>query len=571
MHLIKFLFLSFFFLISLTAYEVRFEGIEDPKLVELVTSASLLEKLKENPPATQLGLKRRAEGDLQNILQALHSQAFYEAKADFSIKNDLVIIHIEQGPAYPLADFKINCNLTISLEDIGICLGQLALPETILDAEDTLLDEINLKGYAFATIKNREVLVDKESKTVTVIIDIEPGPYTYFGEVTISGESRLCKNYFYNKLLWREGDPYDPCKVEKTQEALELSGLFKSVNITHAEEPINGNLLPVHISVVEAKQRSMGFGINYTTYLGPGLSAEWEDRNIYGEGQRFTAKLDLWQLRQEARLTYLIPDFGRKNQNLIWVMDYHHDWLKAYTDRTFFISGTLDRKLNNHLWFSYGGMYKLIRTEHSANNGTFDLIQAPLQLRWSNADSLLDPTSGGTMTFKAIPSFQFLAPIFGYCINTFTGTFYHAMTQNKKYILATKLMLGSIVGASKHDIPPPERFYAGTENALRGYKYLTVSPIGPHHKPLGGRSLFIYSLEVRARLWKNFGAVAFYEIGNVYGSPYPDNKSMLQSVGAGIRYFTPVGPLRLDVAIPLNRRHHIDGPFQLYFSIGQAF
>lgn len=568
---------------TLTAYEVQFEGISDSAALKLVHSVSQLEKLKETPPATLIGLRRRAEGDITNIVQALHSLAYYNAQVHFDILNNggLVAVQITPGPVYPLADFQIrytqqessisNLN-SISLTDLKISLGSPALPETILNAEDTLLDQLNLQGFAFATIKKRDVLVDQKAHHVTVILDVEIGPLTYFGKVSISGRERVEESYFYKKLQWREGDLYDPRKVQKTLEALELSGLFRSVNLTHSETPIDGNLIPFTISVVESKQRSVGFGVSYSTELGPGIIGEWEDRNISGDGDKLSFRADLWQVRQEGRLAYLIQGFQCPDQNLLWVFDYHHDELEAFTDSTFSMSGTIERKLSEKLRVSYGGMYKLMRSHNSDQSGTFDLIQAPLQLRWSNTDNLFDPTQGCTINLKSVPSLQFLSPQFAYCINTFTGSVYYSLTKNNRHILAAKLMLGSIFGASKHDIPPPERFYAGSENALRGYKYLTVSPLDEDHKPIGGRSLFIYSLELRNKVGKNFGLVAFYEIGNVYKNLYPDiGAPMLQSVGLGLRYYTPVGPLRLDVAVPLNRRHHIDGPFQIYFSIGQSF
>ncbi|CUI16504.1 hypothetical protein PNK_0879 [Candidatus Protochlamydia naegleriophila] len=565
------------------AYDVHFEGVEDKSTLKLVESVSQLVKLKNNPPATLVGLKRRAEGDIPNLTLALHSLAYYEAKVSFQVADhgSSVVIQIETGPIYPLSDFTIryfqNGEETTpacppSLEDLKVVLGQPAIPETILTAEDILLDKLNLQGYAFASIRKRDVFADQQQNVVIVSIEVDTGPLTYFGPIDIKGLDRLQKSLFYKKLRWHEGELYDPKKLEKTQEALELSGLFRSVNIRTDQQSLNGNLLPIEINVVEAKQRSIGFGLNYTTQLGPGITGEWEDRNIAGEGQKLSFRTDIWEKLQDTRVTYLIPDYKRQNQNLIWQLDSHREHTKAFTEKALSLSATIERKLSERLRISYGLMYKLLRSERSERNGTFDLAKVPLQLQWANVDSILDPTKGAMVHLRVIPSLQFIPPCFAYSINTLTTSFYQALTKDKRHVFAAKLMLGSIIGASKHDIPPPERFYAGSENALRGYRYLTVSPIGRDHKPLGGRSLLIYSLELRSRIGKNFGLVTFYEIGNVFRNYYPDfRKEFLQSAGVGIRYHTPVGPLRADFAVPLNRRHHIDNPFEVYFSIGQAF
>lgn len=450
-------------------------------------------------------------------------------------------------------------------------MGAPALPETIIHAEDLLLDQLNLQGYAFASIKKRKVFADQTARHLLVHLFVELGPLTYFGPTQIKGLERTEEDFVREKLAWQEGEVYDPKKIEKTQETLELTGLFRSVRILHAENALQGDVLSMEISVLESKQRSIGFGLNYMTTLGPGITAEWEDRNMLGEGQRLSLRGNLFQKLQQGTLSYTLPDFERKDQNLTWLLDYRHDRIKAFVETSIAFSGIVERKISEYLRLSYGGMYKVLRSERSAHNGTFDLIKAPIQLRWSNVDSLLDPTRGTTLQFKTEPSLQIFHPRFAYAINTFTGTFYHSLTKDKRHVLATKVMLGSIIGANKHEIPPPERFLAGSETTLRGYRYLTVSPLGKDHKVLGGRSLFVYSLELRNRIGKNFGWVIFYDAGNVYKEAFPSSKEkILQSVGLGLRYYTPIGPLKLDVAVPLNKRS-IDHSLEVYFNIGQSF
>ena len=584
---------SLLFFSASWGYEVKFEGIENEEALQLIQNISKLEKLKDSPPATLNGLKRRAEGDLPIIIQALHSFAYYNAEANFTISKDQedVIIKIDPGPIYPFAQFTIryfengkeipesSLQKPISLDELNVHINDPALPETILSAEDTLLDLLNLQGYAFAKINHRDVFADLQAKNVIVLMDVELGPLTKLGPVRIHGLERIHEDFFFKKMKWKEGDLYHPKTIEKTQEALELSGLFRSITITHAEEPVDGNIMPLDITVIEAKQRTIGFGLNFTTELGPGITAEWEDRNILGQGEKISIRTDLWKDLQDGRISYTIPDFKCQDQNLIWVLDGHHQHTKSFTETAVSLSGTIEKKINEKLRISYGGMFKVLRSMRSAFNGTFDLIKTPLQLRWSNTDSLLDPTKGETVQIKLIPSLQIHDHPFAYSINTFTGTYYQPLTVDKKFIFAAKFTLGSIIGASKHDIPPPERFYAGSENSIRGYRFLTVSPIGPHDKPLGGRSLLLYTLEIRARFKENFGLVFFYDIGNVYKNYYPDfKKGLLQSTGLGLRYYTPIGPIRLDLAFPLNRRKkrdghrgYIDNALEAYFSIGQSF
>jgi translocation and assembly module TamA len=328
----------------------------------------------------------------------------------------------------------------------------------------------------------------------------------------------------------------------------------------------------MHINVTEAKHRSVGFGVGYATDLGAGVSAEWEHRNIRQMGERISVVANVWQIRQEGFIKYLVPDFLISHQDLIWRAEVEHEITKGFHEVSGSFSGIIERQMTDRLRISYGGMLTILNNTHSNNNRNFTLVKAPMQLMYNKSNSLLDPTKGWTIHLKTTPALQTLSPTFAYCSHILTGTAYFPVDCDERLVLAGKATYGCIWGASRNSIPPSERLYAGSDTLLRGYRYLTVSPLGEDHKPLGGRSMMVYSLEARWRIWESFGVVGFYDVGNVYASPFPHFRDgVLQSTGIGFRYHTPVGPLRLDIAFPLNRRSHLDNVLQVYFSIGQSF
>lgn len=567
-------------------YTVRFVGVDDSDTLALLQSASQLAALQESPPNTLKGLRRRAEADISNILSALQSQAYYTAQADFTINSERtpseVTIKIDMGPVYLLNDFQIilipsddACDqkpVVIKLHHLDITLGEPAYPEDILEAEEAALERLNKKGYPFARVEKRDVIVDQKETVVRVTLTIKTGPLAAFGLVTILGQRDVQTPFFRKKIAWCTGEVYSPKKIAKTQESLESSGLFRSVLITPADQLADDGTLPVTIEVAEAKHRSIGFGLNYMTQFGPGVTAEWQHRNFNEQGQRFSVSADLWYKMQQVTVRQVTPDFCRPEQNLIWIAEYGQEKTKGFSESYGSFSGLIERQLNKRTLISYGGMYKALRSERSDNNGIFNLLKAPMQLRWSNANNILDPTKGMSFQLKVTPTLQVSQPIFSYCITTFTGIWYHALKCDNSLVLANKLMLGSIFGKSRYEIPPPERFYAGSDSTLRGYHFMTVSPLNKRNDPIGGRSMVIFATELRYRFSEDFGCVVFYDIGNVYSNYIPElSHKQIQAVGAGIRYYTPIGPLRLDVAIPLNRRKGLDSPCQVYFSIGQAF
>lgn len=585
-----FLFLAMFFtfqsLTALDSYEVKFEGSITCETSNLLENTSQLLALSHSPPATSIGLRRRAEADVQNLLRVLHSQGYYNAVINLDFDYDktppLVIVTIITGPIYPLAELRIvaanpdspfpyDC---ISPQDLNIRIGEPAIPDKILGAEENFIEIMDQWGYPFASVKKREVIADQAAQSLTVVLHVDSGPQAFFGSTSIvnTRHSTVLNEFFQRKVFWRKGEVYNPNAIERTQAVLEASRLFSSITISHAEELSEDGTLPMEIDVIEGKHRSVGWGVAYTTQRGPGLITEWEHRNVRGLGERIAAKASLWGDMTDATVAYIKPDFLCAGQDLIWLAEVQHESTKGYTETSFTASTILERQLDLRTRFSYGILYKRLRDTRSGNNGQYNLIKTPFQFRWSNANNLLDPTSGESINLKIIPSLQFIRPQFAYCISTLTNTFYWPLTCNQSYVLAGKFTIGSIFGASKRSIPSSEKFYEGSDSNLRGYHYQTVSPLNDDDKPIGGRSMLLSSWELRMRLNETFGLVTFYDVGNVYGPSIPQlNHKVLQAIGVGLRYHTPVGPLRCDVAVPLNPRPHLDHRFQVYISIGQAF
>lgn len=579
------------------SYTVDFDGVEDSSLLQLLNNASQLITLQNSPPTTNVGLRRRAESDLNNIVKVLHSQAFYNARVsidyDFQKTPVVITIKIEKGPIYPIEEFMIlpdpksNGNFpfsSVSLNDIGVCIGQPAFTETILCAENNLEQIMNDSGYPYANVTDREVIADQETKAISVILFIDSGPLVKFGCTSISGNCRVKDRFFRKKVAWRYGETYSPCLITRTQNELELSNLFTSVSVVLPEEPPEEDgEVPITIEVKEGKPRSIGGGINYETNRGPGFGANWEHRNLTGIGDKFSVKGDIWYDKQFGRLSYIIPDWGRKKQKLIWSADYLREIDVGYHEKSYSFGATVARPVNYYLQFAYGLMYQhLINTDihekkrhqtQKSDDETFNLFKSPISFNWNYSNSILDPTSGYRMRLRAIPAYNFTGRQIFYDINLMSASYYLPLDKCHRFVLAGQVTLGMIFGPQKDLIPRSELFDAGTDKLLRGYKYKTVSPLDNTFKPTGGRSMMIYSLEGRYRQSQDIGWVLFWDFGNVYSNRLPNlSKKFLHSVGVGFRYFTPVGPIRLDIAFPLDKRPHVDkSSYQGYLSIGQAF
>ena len=289
-------------------------------------------------------------------------------------------------------------------------------------------------------------------------------------------------------------------------------------------------------------------------------------------GERLFFDTNLLWKTQEIKLSYLKPDYLVVDQDLVLSTEAKRDLTKGFHELSFTLGAALERQLTEKSRVSQGIMYKQLRSTDAQNDGDFNLVKFPFQYKWNNTDDILDPKIGATLYYKMVPTVQFLDKRFFYCINQLIGSAYFPLAEDGKFILASKINIGTIIGAPSDSIPTPEKFFAGSESTLRGYNYYTVSPLNHHDDPIGGRSMLIYTLEGRWKITKDWGAVLFFDAGNVYKPSFPEfDKKVLKSLGIGGRYYTPVGPLRLDVAFPLDRRKHLDNWFQIYFSVGQSF
>jgi translocation and assembly module TamA len=186
-------------------------------------------------------------------------------------------------------------------------------------------------------------------------------------------------------------------------------------------------------------------------------------------------------------------------------------------------------------------------------------------------DHDLDPKRGFRISAGITPYLGFGETARFLTVGKFQVSAYRAIDEGERFILAGRVSVGSIFGGSISDIPGNRRFFAGGGGSVRGYEYRSLGPRNAAGQPIGGRSMLEASLELRIRVTETIGIVPFVDVGTTFASSLPDLDSRLRvGAGLGLRYHTPIGPIRLDVATPLERKKG-EKPVALYISLGQAF
>lgn len=575
-------------------YRVEFRHVPHRDLLVVLQNTGELEGLRKYPPTSVAALRNRAEESLKSYLSVLHSFGYYDAQVEvhYIQEADLtrVIVELVPGPVYRLSSFEVvpvDAPLPTDLlrvpdvhysfdsltpQDLGLRLWEPAEASKILQSKERLLSRLSKEGYPLAIVQEEEIFADQTLKTLSVTFRVNTGPLMQFGEVNISGLEQVNPSFVRQKFLWCLGDRFDPNKLFALQRDLEQSQVFNSVRITYPKAPPKDSFLPIHIALSERKHRTIATGVSYRTDRGLGVVGEWEHRNIRGLGERLSLHGELRNKTQRGAVSYRKPDWLAPGLDFLLVSEAKHEKTKNFDVLTFSTSGLLEWQVNPYLRFFSGATIKQQETRQSDNNKTHTLFVTPMGFHWTTADDPLDPTRGMTAHYKLTPHLEVTDDNIAFLKQWWTGTIYTPLLPSCRWIFAGKLALGSLLGQSLIHIPPPDRFYAGGESLLRGYTYQTVSPLNSSSKPLGGRSLFVGSLELRWRGVDRLGWVFFFDFGNTYEEVLPHlGKPLLKSTGVGVRYRTPIGPLRVDLAFPLDRRPHLDSSYEVYLSIGQAF
>jgi translocation and assembly module TamA len=567
-------------------YETHFAGSDDEALVAQLNGVSQLVQLQAKPPDSEAGLRRRAEEDLPRLKQAIESQGYWEGDVTYAVALDaapaVVTVTVTPGPLYRLGEVKLvmpdgGAAPELASSDpatFGLSIGDPARSGPVLDAEGKIVDAYGRRARPFAKIADRKVVVDRGTKTMSVTYTVEPGPRVRFGDTTLDGLTRLNSPFVERRIAWAAGQDYDTGKVEATSKSLTNSGLFSSVRIDHADAPDAAGAVAMRIVLVERRPRSVGAGLSYNTSEGFGANAFWEHRNLFGGAEKLRIDGDVAQQRRDLRANFRSPDlFGVKDRDLTGLAEFVDEDPVAYTARRELVSPGVEQRFSDIYTAGVALQVQHARVTEASREitQTYSLAGVPLFLHRDTRDDILNPQKGSYATFALTPNTSISGTHLTFLTSRIDLNAYRRIGESDRTVIAGFLDIGSIVGEARDTLPADQRIYAGGGGSLRGYGYQLAGPLGPGNKPLGGRSLLQFGGELRLKITDAIGIVPFLEAGNVFEASYPNfSGGLLYDTGIGLRYYTPVGPLRFDIATPLRRREG-DAIVQLYISIGQAF
>ncbi|MFV0295758.1 MAG: autotransporter assembly complex protein TamA [Hyphomicrobiaceae bacterium] len=588
-------------------YSVEFnvEG-DDEDIKSTLENASTLVADDEKPASGAAGLLAKARGDYRKLLATLYSEGRYggtisitvdgqeaaEMPPDSALSSPAkVVVTVDPGPEFtfskaevvdqtpPPTDPKDEVKLP---QDIGYAVGEIARSGTILQAERLAVEAWREQGHAKAAAIERRVEAAHDSDTVEAAVGVEPGPLTYYGGTEVKGAERMDPAFIAYMAGLKPGEEFDPDDLERANKRLSRLEVFRALRIEEGETLGPGSSLPIIINVQERLPRRFGVGGTYSTIDGAGVEAYWMHRNLFGKAERlrFDAKVGGISSVDPNDFIYLLgatftkPGVFTPDTDFIASLVGEREVLDAYTKTSVTGQAGFTHIFTDELSARLFGVVSKSRFEDDVF-GKRDFFTAGLLggVRYDSRDNPADATRGIYLDGELQPFYEmeqgnFAARFLG------EARAYRGFGRDNRLVLAGRVKLGSIVGAEIADMPPDQLFFAGGGGSVRGYGYRTIGvPAMGVNGPtvIGGRSLIEASGEARFKVRENIGLVGFVDAGYVGEESFPDfDEDLKLGAGVGLRYYTGLGPIRADIAVPLDPGPD-DPSFAFYIGIGQAF
>ena len=539
-----------------------------------------------------------------------------------------VDVAFELGPLFHLRNVSIDGEVPASAaEAMKLESGAPAVAAEVLGARDRLLSALEEQGHALAKVEEPVAYEDRSDPVLDVTFKVEAGPAVRIGDISITGLKRMHEQAVRRRLLLHTGDSYSPSRIERARVDLLALGVFSGITVHLGRELDAEGRLPVTFALTERRRHAVTLNAAFSSDLGGSAGATWTDRDLFGHAEQLNLTASAINLGGNATtapgynfaVQLIKPDFLERDQSLQFSAVALKQDLIAYEQTAYSFGAALNKKLSAVWSASFGvnleeetilqeGADCLPDTPPQYLNcnrksSYYTLITLPLNFKYDNTgltNPLIDPVRGvraavtitpteslgaghsgpttvstsstgsATATSSSTASATFV--ILQSTISTYFDLERFGWSQPGRSVVALRGLAGLAVGAKEFSLPPDQRFYGGGSLTVRGYPYQGIGPIFYDRNPIGGTAIEAVGAELRERIGRNWGTVFFIDAGQDTATTRPFQGTLSVGFGTGLRYYTPIGPIRLDVGFPGAHPAAQGYPFvEVYVGLGQAF
>jgi outer membrane protein assembly complex protein YaeT len=481
---------------------------------------------------------------------------------------------------------------------VPLKVGEPRDRQLVVASHDIAVNELKDHGYPYGKVTTSEE--NAAEKQASLAFVAEPGKVARFGSVEIVGNKSVGEDIIRRELTFKPGELYRRSIVQDSQRRLYGLELFQFANIEPVNPEAQPEEVPIRVTVAEGNHQRVNFGVGYGTEEKARIDSEYHHVNFLG-GARSAGVHARWSsldrgLRADFNQPYLFrPHFSLGSEGQKW-----YTFTPAYRSIITGAKMTLTHRQNAQTSWAAS-----ITSEHSSSAIDPDFINDPelrdelialgldpttleqngvlnalgFDFQRSTADNLLNARKGYQIAVHAEEAGRLVPGSFNYYAASADAR--HYLPFNDRLVFASRAQIGNIrpVGREPSNVPFSKKYLLGGATSIRGWGRYEVSPLSGSGLPIGGNSMMAMSAELRASLHGKLGGVFFIDAGNVWAESMDVRLNDLRyAVGPGLRYQTPVGPIRFDIGYQLNPIEGllVNGAeqrrrFRVHFSIGQAF
>jgi len=556
--------------------------------------------------------RSRFDADLKRIQAFYSDRGFPDARVTgFDVKlndkQDKVDLTVTIAEGAPVVVKTIDFNgfeviPPAHLEDmkkrLPLKVGQPRDRQLVVSTHEMAVNELKDHGYPYGKVSTGEN-DGSNGKEATLTFAAEPGVLAHFGTIEVVGNKSVDQHIIRRQLTFKPGELFQRSVVQDSQRRLYGLELFQFANVEAMNQEQQPADVPVRVTVAEGNHQRVHFGLGYGTEEKARVDAEYHHVNFLGGARSAGAHARWSSLDRGVRVDFNQPFFIRPHFSLGADAQQWYTYTPAYRSTVSGVKLTLTHRQNERT--SWGTSItsehdRSLITDEAFNNpalrtyfialgldpttreqsGTLNALGFDFQ--HSTADSPLNAHRGYQVAAHAEEAGRIVPGSFNYYAASADVRHYLPITDN--VVFASRLQIGNIrpVGSDPSNVPFAKKYFLGGATSIRGWGRYEVSPL-IDGQPVGGNSMIAISEELRASIHGNFGGVLFLDAGNVWAQSLGFKlNDLLYAVGPGLRYQTPIGPIRLDLGYQLNPVPEliVNGTpqtrrYRLHFSIGQAF
>jgi outer membrane protein assembly complex protein YaeT len=532
--------------------------------------------------------------DIERLKALYRRFGFYHTEITSEITGELgqvdIRLHVQEGPGIRVD--KINVSVVGSPEQQAILkdflkkspltLGERFSEQGFDNLKKEILNHLLDRGYPKAHAEG-EVLLDPKANTAQVYVQVWPGPRCTFGTITIKGQQDTPEALIRRALHVQSGELFSLAKIITSQERLYELDLFRSASVTPEEVPEEETEIPITVEVSEKKKRSFKLGVGYGSWDEFRARAVFRYRNFGGGGRILEMSTKYSRLDNRFEGSFLNPMIFGVDLDLVCNAGFLRRYYPSFTDRAIYTRALLQKEFSDKTKVYVGHGLEFARP-FNITDLALQLLQetepgklySANMLLWGitrdTVDNPADPQKGGQIYLLGELAPKPISNQLQFVQSIFEVRRYQKLGP-KDMVLAGRVKFGLIPPIQDtNEIPIYRRFFSGGPTSMRAYRIYYLGPRDLAGNPLGGESVFLSNLEFRFPLYQDFRGVTFFDAGNVfYKVKNTDLGQIKYGAGFGLRYQTPIGPIGLEFAWPLNPINPNTDKYQIIFNIGQAF